>query len=76
MAGNRSLRLLDVSRNRLGADAASAWGQALATARYLTTLKMGWNSLGTPGALEVVEAVFHSWPSLEEEDDLPCSEGG
>ena len=48
------LRTLDASRNRLGDRAAVAFAAALAGgARKLETLKLGWNPLGTAGALAV-----------------------
>ncbi|KAK7249257.1 hypothetical protein SO694_00047042 [Aureococcus anophagefferens] len=57
VAANSTLKILDASRNRLGAFAAGEFAAAVAGCRKLQVLKLGWNPLGTEGALLVVKAV-------------------
>ena len=54
---NHTLRLLDLSRNRLGPKSAQAWARAIAASRHLSTLKLGWNRMGTKGSLDMIAAV-------------------
>ena len=54
---NTSLRLLDLSRNRLGARTAEAFAASLRRNCTLRVLKLGWNVLGTPGTSDVIRSL-------------------
>ena len=53
----QSLRLLDVSRNRLGPRSAEGFAASLRRNPTLRILKLGWNQLGTQGTRAIIRSL-------------------
>ena len=52
-----ALRTLDLSRNKIGPEGASALGEALKVNAVLTELRLNWNNIGAEGAIAIAEAL-------------------